>query len=187
MDPPQFLYYNFRKALFVFHIGVGWQHPFLGTLLPVETMCLGWSWWFSPCPVELLGPSLHGPTLIPLLQFWIGYICVPHWCWVVAPITWNFIGCENPVSGPIMMVFTLSCCATWPFSPWTHLNFSVTFSDRLYYIPLLGMEKGGVTLSVLHSTSVSQTNRNLQHECCRIFMIHCILVTRMSHQWKSAS
>jgi hypothetical protein len=51
----------------------------------------------------------------------------------------------------------------------------------------LGMEKGRVTLFVLCSTSVSQTKRNLQHECHRIFVIHCILVTRMSHQWKSAS
>jgi hypothetical protein len=55
------------------------------------------------------------------------------------------------------------------------------------YIPPLGMEKGGVTLSVLHLTSVSQMNRNLRQECRRIFIIHCILVTRMSHQWKSAA
>jgi hypothetical protein len=27
------------------------------------------SWWFSPCAVVLLGPSLHGPTSIPLLWF----------------------------------------------------------------------------------------------------------------------
>jgi hypothetical protein len=26
-----------------------------------------WSWWFSPCAVVLLGPSLHGPTSISLL------------------------------------------------------------------------------------------------------------------------
>jgi hypothetical protein len=30
--------------------------------------CLGQSWWVSPCHVMLLGPSLHGPTSIPLLQ-----------------------------------------------------------------------------------------------------------------------
>ena len=29
----------------------------------VETLCLGWSWWFSPCHVMLLGPSLHGTHL----------------------------------------------------------------------------------------------------------------------------
>jgi hypothetical protein len=53
------------------------------------------------------------------------------------------------------------------------------------YIAYLGMEKGGVTLSVRRSTSVSQTNGILWHECCRIFIIQCILVTTMCHQWKS--
>jgi hypothetical protein len=105
--------------------------------------CLGWSWWLSPCHVVLLGPSLHGPTLIPLLQLLIGYICVPHWCWVVAPINWNFISCGNHVSGPVMMVFTLSCCATWPFPPWTPLNSSVTIIDWLYLCSTLVL--GGST------------------------------------------
>jgi hypothetical protein len=45
------------------------------------------------------------------------------------------------------------------------------------YIAYLGMEKGGVTLYVRRSTSVSQTNGILRHECCRISIIHCILVT----------
>jgi hypothetical protein len=49
------------------------------------------------------------------------------------------------------------------------------------------MEKGGVTLSVRQSTSVSQTNRILRHKCRRISIIHCILVTTMCHQWKSAA
>ncbi len=65
----------FRKDIFVFYIGVGWQHPFLGTLLAT---------------------------------------------------------CGNHVSGPVMVVFTLSCCATWPFPPWTHLNSSITILERLY-------------------------------------------------------
>jgi DNA-binding GntR family transcriptional regulator len=55
------------------------------------------------------------------------------------------------------------------------------------YIVYLGMENGGVTLSVRWSTSVSQTNGILQHECRRISIIHCILVTTMCHQWKSAA
>jgi hypothetical protein len=56
-----------------------------------------------------------------------------------------------------------------------------------HYIGYLGMEKGGVTLSVRRSTSVSQTNGILRHECRRISIIHCILVTTMCHQWKSAA
>jgi hypothetical protein len=98
-----------------------------------------WSWWFSPCAVVLLGPSLHGPTSISLLPLYTRYICVRHWCWVVAPITWNFIGCENPVSGLVMVVVTLSCHATWPFSPWTHLNSSVTIIDWLYIVFHIGV------------------------------------------------
>jgi hypothetical protein len=47
----------------------------------------------------------------------------------------------------------------------------------LYYIAYLGMENGGDTLSVRRSTSVSQTNGILWHECRRISIIHCILVT----------
>jgi hypothetical protein len=138
----------------------------------------------------LLGPSLDGPTLLPLLQLLIGYICVPHWCWVAAPISWNFISCGNHKTGPVMVVFTLSCCATWPFPPWTHLNFSLTIIDRLnlcstlvlggstHYIPYLGTEKGGVTPSVCCSTSVSHTTRNLRHECRRFLIIdQCLSVT----------
>jgi hypothetical protein len=34
------------------------------------------------------------------------------------------------LSGPLMVVFTLSRCATWPFPPWTHLNFSVMIIQR---------------------------------------------------------
>jgi hypothetical protein len=71
------------------------NNPLLGSLLAVKTLCLGQSWWFSPCHILLLGPSLHGPTSISLLWLYKGYICVPHLCWVVAPITWNFIVCEN--------------------------------------------------------------------------------------------
>jgi hypothetical protein len=51
----------------------------------------------------------------------------------------------------------------------------------------LGMEKGRVTLSVRWSTSVSQTNGILRHKCRRISIIHCMLVTTMCHQWKSAA
>jgi hypothetical protein len=58
----------------------------------LETLCLDRSWWFSPCHVLLLGPSFQGPTWISLLWLYIGYICVPHWGWVLAPITWNFTG-----------------------------------------------------------------------------------------------
>jgi hypothetical protein len=56
-----------------------------------------------------------------------------------------------------------------------------------YYIAYLGMEKGGITLSVCQSTSVSQTNGILRHKCRRISIIHCMLVTTMYHQWKSAA
>jgi hypothetical protein len=59
--------------------------------------------------------------------------------------------------------------------------------QNFHYIAYLGMEKGGVTLSVRRSTSVSQTNGILRHECHRISIIHCILVTTMCHQWKSAA
>jgi hypothetical protein len=57
----------------------------------------------------------------------------------------------------------------------------------LYYIAYLAMEKGRVTLSVHRSTSVRQTNGILCHKCCRISIIHCILVTTMCHQWKSVA
>jgi hypothetical protein len=36
-------------------------------------------------------------------------------------------------------------------------------------------------------TSVSQTNRHLQHKCRRIFIRHSILVITISHQWKSVA
>jgi hypothetical protein len=55
------------------------------------------------------------------------------------------------------------------------------------YIAYLGMENGRVTLSVHRSTSVSQTNGILWHECRRISIIHCILVTTMCHQWNSVA
>ena len=133
MDPLKFLCYDYTKAIFVFHIGVGGGSTDLLELCSMlETLCLDRSWWFLPCHVMLCGPSLHGPTSNSLLQLYKGYICVPHWCWVVALIYWNFIGCKNPVPGPVMLVFTLSRHATWPFPPWTHLNFSVTIIDRLY-------------------------------------------------------
>ncbi len=48
------------------------------------------------------------------------------------------------------------------------------------------MEKVGVAQSVCHLMSVCHTNGILRHECHRIFIIYCILVTTMSHQWKSA-
>jgi len=35
------------------------------------------------------------------------------------------------LSGLFMLVFTLSCRATWPFPPGTHLNFSVMNIQRL--------------------------------------------------------
>jgi hypothetical protein len=47
-------------------------------------------------------------------------------------------------------------------------------SQNFHYIAFLGMEKGGVTLSVRWSTSVSQTNGILRHECRRISIIHYI-------------
>jgi hypothetical protein len=56
-----------------------------------------------------------------------------------------------------------------------------------YYIAYSGMETGRVTLSVHQSTSVSQTNGILRHECRRISIIHCMLVTTMCHQWKSVA
>jgi hypothetical protein len=62
----------------------------------VKTLCLGRSWWFSPCQVMLLGHSLHGPTTITLFRLYKGYICVPHWCWVVALISGIFIGRSKP-------------------------------------------------------------------------------------------
>jgi hypothetical protein len=66
-------------------------------------------------------------------------------------------------------------------------NSAARMSQNFHYIVYLGMEKGGVTLSVRRSTSVSQTNGILRHECHRISIIHCILVTTMCHQWKSAA
>jgi hypothetical protein len=59
--------------------------------------------------------------------------------------------------------------------------------QNFHYIAYLGMEKGRVTLFVCRSTSVSQTNGILWHECRRISIIHCMLVTTMCHQWKSAA
>jgi hypothetical protein len=59
--------------------------------------------------------------------------------------------------------------------------------QNFHYIAYLGMEKGRVTLSVRQSTSVSQTNGILWHECRRISIIHCMLVTTMCHQWKSVA
>jgi hypothetical protein len=100
--------------------------------MALKTLCLGHSWGFLPCHVVLCGPSLHGPTSIFLLRLYKGYNCVPHWWWLVAPITWVFNGCKNPVSGPLMLVFSLSRRAMWPFPPWTHLNFSVMIIQRLY-------------------------------------------------------
>jgi hypothetical protein len=88
--------------------------------------------YFLPCHVMLRGPSLHWPTSMSLLWLYRGYICVPDWCWGVAPITWDVISCKNPLSWLLMVVFTLSHCATWPFPPWTHLNFSVMIIQRLY-------------------------------------------------------
>ena len=75
--------------------------------MAVKMLCLGRSWWFSLCHVVLCGSSLHGPTSISLLSLNKGYSCVPHWCWVVAPIAWDFIGYKNPLS---------ECCSWW-FSP----------------------------------------------------------------------
>jgi hypothetical protein len=99
--------------------------------MAIKTLCLVCSWWILPCYVVLHGPSLHGPTSISLLWVYKGNICVPHWCWVVAPITRDFNGCKNSVSWPLMGVFALSRRAMWPFPPWTHLNFSVTIIQRL--------------------------------------------------------
>jgi hypothetical protein len=44
-----------------------------------------------------------------------------------------------------------------------------------------------VTLYVHRLTSVSQTNGILRHKCHRISIIHCLSVTTMSHQVKSAA
>ena len=65
------------------------------------------------------GPSLHGSTSISLLQLYKGYVCVPHWCWLVAPIAWDFIGWWKP------------CClgCSWCFHPVT-----------LCYVPLPSMD-----------------------------------------------
>jgi hypothetical protein len=63
----------------------------------VKPCCLGCSWWISPCHIVLRAPSLHGHTSIYLLWLYKGYICVPHWCWLVALIYWNFNGCNNAV------------------------------------------------------------------------------------------
>jgi hypothetical protein len=67
----------------------------------------------------------------------------------------------------------------WNSAAWMFQNFHYI----AYYIAYLGMEKGGVTLSVRRLTFVSQTNGILRHECRRISIIHCILVTTMCHQW----
>jgi hypothetical protein len=105
--------------------------------MAIKTLCLVHSWWISPCYVVLRGPSLHWPNSISLLRLYKGYNCVPHWCWLVAPITWVFNGCKNPVSGPLMVVFSLSRRAMWPFPSWTHLNFSVMIIQRLYWCSTL--------------------------------------------------
>jgi hypothetical protein len=106
---------------------IAWD--FIGWWIPC---CLGCSWWFSPLHIMLRGPSLHGPTSISLLGLYKGYICVPHRCCLVALIYWNFNGYKNAVSGPLMVVFTLSCHTMWPIPPGMHLNFSVTIIQRLY-------------------------------------------------------
>jgi hypothetical protein len=50
--------------------------------------------------------------------------------------------------------------------------------DKPHYIAYLGTEKGGVTPSVCHTTSVSHTTRNLRHECRRFSIIdQCLSVT----------
>jgi hypothetical protein len=54
---------------------------------------------------------------------------------VVAPINWNFISCRNHVSWPVMMVFTLSCCASWPFRPWTPLLSTITILEGYICVP----------------------------------------------------
>ncbi len=36
------------------------------------------------------------------------------------------------LSGLVMVVFILFCHATWPFPPWTHLNFSIMIIQILY-------------------------------------------------------
>jgi hypothetical protein len=90
----------------------------------LETLCLNRSWRFSPCHVLLLGPSIQGPTWISLLWLYIGYICVPHWGWVLAPITCNFwlwkpyLGCSWCFSPCHFVLHD-------PFPPGRHLNFSV--------------------------------------------------------------
>jgi hypothetical protein len=47
------------------------------------------------------------------------------------------------LSGPLMVVFALSRRATWPFPPWTYLDFSVTIIQRLYLCSTLVL--GGST------------------------------------------
>ena len=85
--------------------------------MAVKMLCLGRSWWFSLCYVVLCGSSLHGPTSISLLSLNKGYSCVPHWCWVVAPIAWDFIGYKNPKSGLLTGGFrpVTSCYMALPF------------------------------------------------------------------------
>ena len=65
----------------MFHIGVGWYNPLLGTLFAVKTL----------------------------------------------------------LSGLVLAVFTLSCHATWPFPPETHLNFSVINYKKAIFVFHIGV------------------------------------------------
>ena len=85
---------------------------------------LGWTRWFSLCPLPLLVPSLHGLMSISLLWFEEGYNCIPHWCWEGGPPSLGTLLVVNALLSLLMVlvVFTLPCCATCPFLPWIHLN-----------------------------------------------------------------
>jgi hypothetical protein len=105
--------------------------------------CLGWSWGLSPCHVMLatwpFSPWTHLKSSVTIFDclYIVFHIGVG---WQHPLLGTLLASCGNHhVSGIVMVVFTLSCCATWPFSPWTHLNSSVTIFDCLYIVFYIGV------------------------------------------------
>ena len=134
--PCTHLNYSFlilQRLYLCFTLVLGGSTHYLELYWLVKALCLGQSWWFSPCHIVVRAPSLHGPTSISLLCLYKGYICVLHWCWVVAPITWDFVGWWKPCAlASHGGQGTLSHRGACPFPPWTHLNCSVMIIQRLY-------------------------------------------------------
>jgi hypothetical protein len=175
MYPCQELCYNNRMAIRGCSplVLVGSIHVFALYWLWMSC-CLELLWWFVPCHAVLLVYSQFGDgegrgyTVCTSVN-----ICQSNQWNSAARMLQNF---HHTLYISDYNVSPMEICGT-----------IVAEFSLFYYIVYLGMEKGGVTLSVRWSTSVSQTNGILRHECRWISIIHCILVTTMCHQWKSAA